>query len=128
VNEKRSCIVLASKSPTHIIDATSASHQVCGIKSQPWIVEAADGQKIRIALVDFNAVDQVSSLSTKDCLSYGFIVDKPGKRNISICSRGEEREKELLLSIGSRIEIYITRHTYDQKSDNQSKFIIKIEG
>lgn len=128
MDEKRSCIVMASKNPTHIVDATSASQRICGTKAQPWIVEAADGQKIKITLIDFSASDQVLSLATKECFSYGFILEKPGKRNVSICSRGAKREEELHLSTGSRIDIFLT--TYDQKknTNNGSKFIIKIEG
>lgn len=129
MDEKRSCIVMASRNPTHIIDATSVSSQrICGTRAQPWIVEAAEGQKIKITLIDFHASDHVLSPMTKDCFSYGFIVEKPSKGNVSICSRGAKREEELHLSSGSRIEIFLTTSAQKKSSDNGSKFIIKIEG
>src|SRR5688572_7130390 len=95
VDDKRSCSVSASKNPTHII-VSSESQTHCGSKFQPWIVEAPVGQKVSLSLLDFATTRSTETGEAKElCKRRGIIVDKAGRRNVSICANGMQRTTRL---------------------------------
>ena len=110
----------ASVVTTHII----GSMLVCGTQFQPWTVEAPVGEKIRINLIDFSAAksSQAVEQGKQACFKYGIIVDKGNKRNVSICGRGVERERDLYTSTGNVVEIFLN------SDDHAKQFMLRVEG
>src|SRR6218665_2363283 len=129
-DDERSCSIVASMQPIHII-ISSESKRICGTQFQPWTLEAPVGQKIRITLLDFTD-SRSSQVRTggyqPPCQSYGVVLDKTTKRNVSICKGGARREQKLYLSAGNALEIYSipTESTFDTRDSSQ--FILKLEG
>lgn len=119
------CTVSASKNPTHII-GVSDSQQICGRKLQPWIVEARIGQRVSIRLLDFSTSDSVES--SQPCYNHGVIVDKAGKRNISICSDGTQREKGIYESTGNSVTIFLNQPDRKDNLGEDIQLMLKVEG
>lgn len=129
-DEERSCSATASVVPTHIVGSSDGSNRICGTMSQPWIVDAPDGQRIRISLLDFRASTsgQVLEQTRLPCNSYGVIVDKVSKRNNTICGGGGQREIEVYTSTGNGVEIYLNPSSQAVNSDKRGQFLLKVEG
>lgn len=130
VDEERSCSASASVVPTHIIGFLDGSNRICGTVSQPWIVDAPDGQKIRISLIDFGSSTSGQFLEQRrlPCKSYGVIVDNATKRNQTICGGGARREIELYTSTGNVVDIFLNPSSENVNGDNRGQFLLKIEG
>lgn len=130
VDEERSCVVTASANPVHIV-SPSGSQRICGTKSQPWILEAPVGQKLRISVFNIgpSSVGQNKGQFSDSCQNQGIIVDKVRKRNSSVCVGGRQRETELYLSSGNTLELYLsaTNHA-GESNDNHILFILKVTG
>lgn len=132
VDEGRSCSVTASRNPVHII---SSSQKICGTASHPWHVEVSDGQRINISLIKSSTVSNSGDAqlnNKKSCQSRGFILDKAGNRNTTICGGGSHRENELYLSTGSTVDIILLQpagqlHSSDD-DDSALPFVLKLEG
>lgn len=129
-DEERSCSAAASVVPIHIIGSSDGSNRICGTISQPWIVEAPDGQKIRTSLLDFRASTsgQFLEQTRLPCNYYGIIVDKANKRNVTICGGGAQREMELYTSTGNVVEIFLNHSSQTVNNDNRRLFLLKDEG
>lgn len=123
--EDRLCIVPTSKNPTHIIGLWDVG-RICGTKLQPWTVEARTGQRVSISLLDFSRSDSVES--SQPCYNHGTIVDKTGKRNISICSDGTQRVKDIFQSTGNSVSIFLNQPDRKDATGEDIQFILKIEG
>lgn len=108
-DEERSCVLVASADPIHII-GSSISKITCGTESQPWLLEAPAGQRLRISLLDFTASigDNMGRQTKESCANYGVIIDKSAKSNISICGGGGIRDKEVYVSRGNEISLILT--------------------
>lgn len=132
VDEERSCGVTASKSPTNIL-VTDNRQPICGTKYQPWTVEAPLGLKIAVSLIDFTATSIAENLEESKPQynkNDGVIVDKAGNRNASIYTGGQQREKELYLSTGNSVNVYIhVDSSYQQAAtSNKRRFILTLKG
>lgn len=129
-DEERSCSVIASIDPTHIISSSESQRRSCGTKSQPWTIEAPVGQKISISLRDFSASksDHIGEQSKQSCNGYGVIMDKTSKRNVTICANGVQREKDLYTSTGNAIELVLKQEDRKESSADVKHFIFKLEG
>lgn len=116
----------ASKNPTHII-VRSVNQRICGTQSQPWIVDVPFGQKIRISILEFvgSPSGRVGG-SQSSC--QGVIMDETGKRNASICTGESQREKELYLSTGNQVKIFINPLEPRKDDEDQIQFLLRLEG
>lgn len=121
MDERRSCAVDASTNPVHIISSTS-----CGTSHQPWIVEAPVGQKLSIGILEFTHTNEEQT--QRSCHNRGLIVDKAGKRNVSICVGGTHRKKEFFLSTGNSVHIYFNQTISPEKTGSDSQFILRLQG
>lgn len=124
-DERRSCAVDVSTTPIHIVGS-----RTCGTKSQPWILEAPVGQKIRVSLIAFSAnsdSDQTGVNTQKSCRSYGLVVDKTGKRNVTICANDIQREKNLYLTAGNVADLILNSTAVRNVVDGRV-VIIKLQG
>ena len=110
--------------------SADGSKRICGTKFQPWTVEAPVGQKISIGLLDFNISNtgQIERQSKQPCHSYGIIVDKTSKKNVTICGGGTQREKELYTSAGNAVDIIVNEFDQKQDATNAVQFVLRIEG
>ena len=131
VEGDRSCSVSVTSNPLHISSSSSSSQLVCGTKTQPWILEAAIGQRISVSLLDFNVAilsersrDERREPADDVCLSYGFIVDKSARKNISICGRTPQREQVLYLSKTNTLEVVLSTLQVEDKYN----FLLRLEG
>ena len=65
--ETRYCTVSVSTGPQHIVDfGRTRQHSEtlgsrCGDKSRPWTVDALNGQRIVVSLIDFMAINTTNS-------------------------------------------------------------------
>lgn len=123
----------ASNNPVHIIGSLSSS-RLCGTKSQPWIVEASVGKRVSLTLLKViippstnHQMEEQSRL--QPCYSHGIILDKVGKRNVSICGDGVHREKNLYLSSGNTVNIIFSHSTENDPPVGAGRlFMLKVEG
>lgn len=122
--------MVASIVPSHIIGLSDESKRNCGTMRQPWTIEAPIGQKIRITLLDFSASKsgEMEGQLKQPCHSYGVIVDKGNKRNVSICGGGAHRERELYTSTGNLMEIVFNTEGLKKNATGARKFMLRIEG
>jgi len=69
--ETRYCTVSVSSGPQHIVDfGRTRQHSKtlgsrCGDKSRPWTVDALNGQRIVVSLIDFTTVTTATSTGKK---------------------------------------------------------------
>lgn len=130
VDERRSCVVTASKTPTHII--RSAAQQICGTVSQPWIIEAPIGQTIKVSLLQLHRPTshgrEASGKAIEECVSYGVVVDKAQKTNTSICLSGAKRENHLAQSTGNRVEILFCPSSPSGSAVDDREFLLRFHG
>lgn len=128
-DERRSCAVDVSPAPIHIVGSGT-----CGTKSQPWILEAPVGQKIRVSLIAFSASESDHTgvrTQLQSCRSYGLVVDKAGKRNVTICATDIQREiKNLYLTAGNAVDLFLNSTvTVAARNVVDGRFIIiKLQG
>lgn len=129
LDEDRSCAVTVSTNPVHII-STSASQRICGTKSNPWIISTSVGRKINISLLDFTHSNH-GTREKQPCHVIGQIVDNIGKRNTAICVGAATREKELFLSAGNSVNVYLNSSEWLENKENnanENQFLLKIQG
>ena len=137
-----------TSNPLHISSSSSSSQLQCGIKAQPWILEAPVGQRINVSLLDFTAAilserssDERREPTEDVCLQYGYVIDKSAKKNVSICGRTTgrttQREQSIYLSTSNSLQIVLTglrqlkRDGADMNSnfdDERYNFLLKFEG
>lgn len=127
-DEERSCSVTASVVPSHIIAFSDKSKRICGTVRQPWTIEAPVGQRIRISLLDFSA-SRTDMQIKQSCHSYGVIVEKGRKRNVSICGGGAHRESESYRSRENVMEIVFNAEDHrKQNVTDFPRFMLRVEG
>jgi len=96
----------------------SATRLGCGTKSQPWIIEAPSGQQINVSLLDFGSkVNEPTSDQSKNCLQYGYIIDKSAKKNVSICRVDQEGQSVVYKSHSNVIEMIVNNVNYRNNND-----------
>lgn len=115
-----------SKTSSHII-ASSQAKGKCATKSQPWIIEAPLGQKIKITVIDFLA-SRISQNKEKTNSCLGVVIDKAAKRNVSICCGGEQRTRYLYSSKAESVEISYNMETKEESNDDVAQFALQFEG
>lgn len=126
-DDGRSCSISVSTNPVHI-STSPLSKRNCGTKSQPWYTVAPGGQNIKISMLQLatSTLGQTDNPIKQPCVSYGFIVDKAGKANTSICSGGGmPRDSELYQSAGNALEIFINQP--DQREPFAGQIILRLE-
>lgn len=126
VDGQRSCLVITSKTATHII-SSSFSQGICGTKYQPWLIEALFGQRIIISLINF--VKRNLTDAQKQPVSfwrYGTIIDKIGMQTTSIRANELSRETALYKSVGNVLTIYSNSERDNTNFSNI--FILKLKG
>lgn len=127
VDEKRSCAVIVSEIPSHII-GSSGVQNICGTKSQPWTVEVPIGQKVGIGILDFTfSHSGLGHLEHCDNSrkGHGVIIDKVGKRNSSICFDEAMKGEKMFVSTGNAVDI-ILFPSNQQKEFGQ--FLLSLQG
>jgi len=110
--------------------SSSDSSSVCGTSQQPWNVEAPIGQKVRTSLFYFTASHSDRSQERREelCRKLALIVDKSAKRNVTICEDSEHRQKEIYLSTGNALTLYLDAPSHLRGSANTDhRFIMKFE-
>jgi len=99
--------VSVSSNPLHIMHSSSSLTKLsCGTKSRPWMLEAPAGQQISVSLLDFGVNTRETQLE-KNCLQYGYIVDKSVNKNVSICALSDERKNTIYKSASNQISIVV---------------------
>ena len=102
IDGDRSCIVPVSSQPQHLVPSPGGE-AACGVRPQPWILEAQPGQRINISLIGFSVArnapdDRLSGDHRNDNICeaefrHGYVLDKIAKKNISLCSSVFDFEK-----------------------------------
>ena len=107
---------------------SSAAVNICGVKSQPWLLEAPIGQQINISLFDFETNTRTPGKTLqRNCQKYGYIIDKSSKKNISICEHVTGRIQTLYTSQANVVEIVLDdwKHGGDE---GESMFLVRVIG
>lgn len=127
-NEERSCSLLASTEPIHIIGSSVTKRRTCATKSQPWNVEAPIGQRLRMSLLDFTASteDDMGGQRKQPCIDYGVIVDKASRRNVSICGGTGHRTMELHVSRGNEISIIFNDESGEETVGDSKRYLLAV--
>jgi len=99
----------------------------CGTKSQPWRLEAPTGQHIVINLFHFTSqsVDQYGEQHS-GCQQYGYIIDKPAKKNVSICGSRFVRNEMVYKSSSNVVEVVLDVTSNSSNKNEHSAVIILI--
>jgi hypothetical protein len=117
--------ISSSSSFTDVFSASS-----CGTRSHPWHLEAPLGQRISVSLLDFPGPASSGSRDVA-CLQYGYVVEKSGKKNVTICGQqaavaGSTSQRESIVYESEMSSVDITLAS--GISAGNSKFLIKIYG
>ena len=119
------------------ISSAVAEERGFGSSPCPWSIRVHPHQRLNITLLDFSPQAMSSrgtfpggrrGGSTVGCrMPYALIVDREASpiRNITICA-GHDRETNVYLSYGSRVDIYLTLPRNPEKMAAQ--FLIRYEG
>lgn len=126
VDEKRSCAIKPLTYSVQII-SSSPQQRICGREFHPWIVESPVGQRISVTLIDFNG-KVTDDVNRHLCNSYGTIVDREGKRNVSICGGKGQRQHKEYMSTGNILEIYFYSFDFKERASTDRHFLLQLEG
>ena len=85
------------------------------------MLEAPAGQQISVSLLDFGLQTR-----EKNCLQFGYIVDKAANKNVSICGLFDERKNTIHKSVSNHITIVLTEMNID--SSKERVFLIGFTG
>ena len=100
-----------------IVQTTRQGTQLC-----PWVINADQGKRINITLIDFGTHSTEETGST--CDIYATITEHPSTSPTMVCS-GVERERVVYLSSSSTIEIQFINAVDIELS---SHFFLKFTG
>ena len=111
VDAERGCTVPVSSSrgPTYVPSSSVGS--ACGTPAQPWIVDAEPGQHLDVSVVDFAAAARAEADggNARPPSCPGYLLDSDpngvGRRNVSLCPDGRQRERDVYQSVGHVIEL-----------------------
>jgi len=109
---------------------SSIAKLTCGTISQPWVIEAPIGQQISVNLLDFSSSNTNTNIfgSQQSCQQYGYILEKSGKKNVSICGFDQQRNVDVYKSNSKEIEVILNvANTYDNVN-HQPRIIIGFHG
>ena len=110
----------------------------CGSRSHPWRLEAPVGQRIDVSLLDFTGVSSPPT-SSRDrdvtCYQYGYVIERPNKKNASICGSvavgrstgggaNPHRESAVYVSETNSVDIVFVSGS----NTNNHNFLMKISG
>jgi len=131
---ERGCSVLVSSSrgPTYVPSASPGS--LCGTPAQPWIVDAEPGQHLDVAVIDFSAAE-ADGANGRPPSCPGHLLDSDstgvGRRNVSLCPDGRQRERDVYRSIGHVIELITSGDqatAVKSTADQPATFIVRFDG
>jgi hypothetical protein len=140
-------ISTSSTSPADLFISSDVTRTTgCGAADFPWILEAPEGQKIGLSIVDFSlngtkpgtADSPWNPLETGVCLVYASVRDgqqTPGTqlRTSTICGRLQPRMRHVFTSSSNYIELRILQGDVTGTStavatSRRPRFLIKYEG
>ena len=75
------------------------------------MLEAPAGQQISVSLLDFGVNTRETQLD-KNCLQYGYIVDKAANKNVSICGLFDERKNTIYKSVSNQLTVVMTLEAF----------------
>ena len=118
VDTQRSCAIVLSSHPLHLMISSGTSPVGCGTKTRPWMIEAPVGQKINMRLIDLSrkSPEDMARSSVNGVCShaYGYILEKSHRRNITICS-GKERKTHLYSTTGNVADLILKQESSTEK-------------
>ena len=98
----------------------------CGTHQNPWLITAAQGQRINLTLIDFSRASHTAHSDTagrarasKICFKYGSIAEDDGKITEDICA-SHQRETHVYMSQSHSLQITL--------SDNANFYLISYQG
>jgi len=111
------------------VKRSSGTKLGCGTKSQPWMLEALAGQQINISLLDFGSHSDGNYyvIQRPGCEQYGYIYEKSGQRNISICRMTQERETFIYTSLTNVVEMVLNTARL-LEVDESPQFLMRFSG
>lgn len=128
INEDHTCTISATVFPSHISSLVISRHD-CGSELHPWLIQADPGQQIAVSIMDFSYFTGMpedttgaGSSSPNACVSYGYVLESRGNRNISICG-GRHRMTFVYESTSNLLQIVL----WNRNSDYE-KFIVRFHG
>ena len=140
-------IATSSKSPADVFISSDVTRSTgCGAADFPWILEAPEGQKIGLSILDFSlngtkpgtGDSMWGPLDTGVCMVYASVRDgqqTPGaqRRTSTICGRIQPRMRHVFTSSSNYIELRIlqsdvTGTSVAAQNSKRPRFIIKYEG
>jgi hypothetical protein len=137
VQESRSCTVTVTGEQQYIARSLSTSSDFnslssCGTRTNPWRLEAPAGQRINISLLDFTGSVGAAAREGHGamCRTYGYLVEKSNKKNVSICGATSidgtklQRESAVYMSEVNSVDIVLVTGV----SVNNSNFLLRING
>ena len=86
------------------------------------MLEAPAGQQISVSLLDFGLQTR-----EKNCLQFGYIVDKAANKNVSICGLFDERKNTIHKSVSNHITVVLTLEKIRDSMD-EHVFLIGFTG
>jgi hypothetical protein len=114
VQTDRSCHVTVAPDSIHLSPTSSA----CGTVSQPWLLEAPQGQRIDVSFLDFtvnsstNNDDERLFKTTSTCIrQYALVDDKAANKKLTICADGQRRYRHVYLSKSKQLTVVMTVST-----------------
>ena len=103
------------------ISSQTSHNSGCGLHASPWILEAAKGQNIDVAILDFSWKNLTAN--NNQCpVNYGYILDMESDNVISICG-GYQRERNVYHSTGNTVQVIIERNILESNT-----FILHFQG
>ena len=98
----------------------------CGTHQTPWLITAAQGQRINLTLIDFSRASHTAHSDTagrarasKICFKYGSVAEDDGKNTEDICA-SHQRETHIYMSQSHSLQITL--------SDNANFYLLSYQG
>ena len=108
-SERCSSTSVEITSPSGLIPSVLSQETPCGTYKAPWLINAPQGQTIRITLLDYSLVpldNTVQSPSNAICVAYASIRERGVRTPFTVCG-GREREQEVYRSQSNVVEIIV---------------------
>ena len=133
---ERGCTVPVSSNRGFTYVPSSSPGSLCGTPSQPWIVDAEPGQHLDVSLIDFAAAEADGDEGRPPpppCPGYLLDSDMAGvgRRNVSLCPEGRQRQRDVYRSVGHVIELITSgdQPTVVKSTEEQpATFLVRFEG
>lgn len=117
---------MAKSASTTYILSSSLWRNKCGSETNPLVVEATSGQKVKVGIVNLNNSDQNIICP----FSLGHINERSSNRNKEFCVDNDVRHKIIYTSHKNKIDITFEKEkvTDFKRYPNFDTFLISIEG